>query len=85
MRDIEFITAKNKLEILAYKVENKYRNVDIPEESKSVLDAIYHAISVLIRQDSDIEILKNQIIDIKLQNIDAYKQTAELKKKIKWA
>lgn len=84
MRDIEFITAKNKLEILAYKVENKYRNVDIPEESKSVLDAIYHAISVLIRQDSDIEILKNQIIDIKLQNIDAYKQTAELKKKIKW-
>lgn len=84
MRDIEFITAKNKLEILAYKVENKYRNVDIPEESKSVLDTIYHAISVLIRQDSDIEILKNQIIDIKLQNIDAYKQTAELKKKIKW-
>lgn len=84
MRDIEFITAKNKLEILAYKVENKYRNVDIPEESKSVLNTIYHAVNVLIKQDNDIEILKKQIIDIKLQNIDAYKETAELKKKIKW-
>lgn len=86
MIDIDFIHAKNNLEILIYEVESKYRGKDIPAIHESRLNGLKTALSTLLKQDNYIESLKREIISIKLQNIDAYKQTAELKNKIKsWA
>lgn len=84
MNDIEFIDTKNKIEILILKIEKKYEGKEVPERMNELLRTLYNALSLILKQDNYIEILKKQIIDIKLQNINAYKQTAELKKKIKW-
>tara|TARA_R100000278_G_C5475934_1_gene166421 strand:- start:692 stop:949 length:258 start_codon:yes stop_codon:yes gene_type:complete len=84
MNDIEFINTKNKIEILILKIEKKYEGKEVPERMNELLRTLYNALSLILKQDNYIEILKKQIIDIKLQNIHAYKQTAQLKKKIKW-
>jgi|TARA_R110000796_G_scaffold214903_2_gene330929 hypothetical protein len=83
MNDIDLIHAKNKLEILILKIENKYINGNIPEEAESSLKSLYLALNVMLKQDNYIQILKSEIISIKLQSIDAYKETARLKKEVK--
>ena len=81
MNDIDFIHAKNQLEILILKIENKYRKGNIPEEAESSLNSLYLALNVMLKQENYLETLKSELISIKLQNINAYKETAELKKK----
>jgi len=83
MNDIEFIHAKNQLEILILKIENKYGNNNIPKEAESSLKSLYLALNVMFKQESYIETLKSEIISIKLQNIKAYKETALLKQRVK--
>ena len=85
MNDIEFINTKNKIEILILKIEKKYEGKAVPERMNELLRTLYMALSAMLQQDSHIESLKKEIISLKLQSINAYKQTAELKKKIKWA
>ena len=83
MNDIDLIHAKNKLEILILKIENKYSDGNIPEEAKSSLKSLYLALNVMLKQENYIEILKSEIISIKLQSIESYKETARLKKEVK--
>ena len=83
MNDIEFIHAKNQIEILILKIENKYGNNTIPKEAESSLNSLYLALNVMFKQESYIETLKSEIISIKLQNIKAYKETALLKQRVK--
>jgi hypothetical protein len=82
MRDIDFIQAKNSLEIAIYDIQNKYEGKDIPMKAERTLSGLILAFRVLMAQDNDIEILKKQILSIKLQNINAYKETAQLKKRV---
>ena len=37
----------------------------------------------MLRQENYIEVLKSEIISIKLQSIETYKETARLKKEVK--
>jgi len=83
MNDLDFIHSKNKLEILILKIENKYNNVNIPDEAKSSLDTLYHTLNLILKQENYIQTLKSEIISIKLQNIEAYKETSRLKNKVK--
>ena len=83
MIDIDFIHAKNNLEILIYEVEMKYRGKDIPPKHESRLNGLKIALSTLLKQDSYIETLKKEIITVKLQNIKAYKDNAMFKNKMK--
>jgi len=83
MNDIDFIHAKNQLEILILKIENKYGNSSIPKEAESSLKSLYLTLNVMLKQESHIEILKSEIISIKLQSIKAYKETALLKQRVK--
>lgn len=83
MNDIDFIHAKNQLEILILKIENKYGNSSIPKEAESSLKSLYLTLNVMLKQESHIEILKSEIICIKLQSIKAYKETALLKQRVK--
>ena len=85
MNDIEFISTKNKIEILILKIEKKYEGKEVPERMNELLKTLYMALSLILKQDNHNEILKKEIISLKLQSINAYKQTAELKNKIKWA
>lgn len=83
MNDIDFIQAKNQLEILILKIENKYRKGNIPEEAESSLNSLYLALNVMLKQENYLETLKSELISIKLQNINAYAETARLKKEVK--
>ena len=83
MNDIDLIHAKNKLEILILKIENKYSDGNIPVEAESSLKSLYLALNVILRQENYIEVLKSEIISIKLQSIETYKETARLKKQVK--
>ena len=83
MNDIEFIHAKNQIEILILKIENKYGNNTIPKEAESSLKSLYLALNVMLKQENYLETLKSELISIKLQNINAYKETAILKNKVK--
>ena len=83
MNDIDLIHAKNKLEILFLKIENKYSDGNIPAEAESSLKSLYLALNVMLRQENYIEVLKSEIISIKLQSIETYKETARLKKEVK--
>jgi len=83
MNDIDLIHAKNKLEILILKIENKYSDGNIPEEAESSLKSLYLALNVMLKQENYIEVLKSEIISIKLQSIETYKETARLKKEVK--
>ncbi len=83
MNDIDLIHAKNKLEILILKIENKYVDGNIPAEAESSLKSLYLALNVMLRQENYIEVLKSEIISIKLQSIETYKETARLKKEVK--
>lgn len=83
MNDIDFIHAKNKLEILILKIENKYSDGNIPAEAESSLKSLYLALNVMLRQENYIEVLKSEIISIKLQSIETYKETARLKNEVK--
>ena len=73
MNDIDIIHAKNQLEILILKIENKYGNSSIPKEAESSLKSLYLTLNVMLKQESHIEIVKSEIISIKLQSIKAYK------------
>lgn len=83
MNDIDIIHAKNGIEILILKIENKYNNVDMPKEAEMSLKSLYLALNVILKQQNYLEILKSEIISIKLQNIKAYKETALLKQRVK--
>jgi len=83
MNDIDFIHAKNQLEILILKIENKYKEGNISEEAESSLNSLYLALNVMLKQENYLETLKSELISIKLQNINAYKETAILKNKVK--
>mgnify|MGYP003115244332 CR=1 FL=1 len=83
MTDIDFINTKNKLEILILKIENKYNNSSIPKEAENSLNTLYMVLNTILKQENYIETLKSEIISIKLHNINAYKETARLKKEVK--
>ena len=83
MTDIDFINTKNKLEILILKIENKYNNGSIPKEAENSLNTLYMVLNTILKQENYIETLKSEIISIKLHNINAYKETARLKKEVK--
>ncbi len=83
MNDVDFIHAKNQLEILILKIENKYKEGNIPEEAESSLNSLYLALNVMLKQENYLETLKSELISIKLQNINAYAETARLKNKVK--
>ena len=83
MTDIDFINTKNKLEILILKIESKYNNGSIPKEAENSLNTLYMVLNTILKQENYIETLKSEIISIKLHNINAYKETARLKKEVK--
>ena len=64
MNDIDFIHAKNQLEILILKIENKYKKGNIPEEAESSLNSLYLALNVMLKQENYLETLKSELISI---------------------
>tara|TARA_R110001592_G_scaffold27824_1_gene103128 strand:+ start:6472 stop:6723 length:252 start_codon:yes stop_codon:yes gene_type:complete len=83
MDEIDFINTKNKIQILILRIEKKYEGKQIPERVNLSLEAMYGALNLIMTQDNRLQILKNEIISIKLNNVKAYKEMAELKNKLK--
>jgi hypothetical protein len=83
MDEIDFINTKNKIQILILRIEKKYEGKQIPERVNRSLEAMYGALNLIMTQDNRLQILKNEIISIKLNNVKAYKEMAELKNKLK--
>jgi hypothetical protein len=83
MNEIDFINTKNQIEISILKIEKKYEGKSVPEKVNELLRTLYMALSIILKQDNTVEILKKEIISIKLNNIKAYKEMVELKNKLK--
>lgn len=83
MDEIDFINTKNKIQILILGIEKKYEGKQIPERVDRSLEAMYSALNLIMTQDNRLQILKNEIISIKLNNVKAYREMVELKNKLK--
>ena len=83
MTDLDYIVTKNRVEILLLKAQENLNDGKISKSKLEAVEVLQSALKLIINQNFLIDHYKKEVINIKLQNVKAYKDNAIIKNKLK--
>jgi len=81
MNDLDFIITKNNLEILLLKAQASLKVGKVTQSKLDAVETLQDTLKCMLDLRNTIDELNKKNTLITLQNVKAYKETAELKKK----
>ncbi len=81
MNDLDYTIAKNRLEILLLKAQESLKEGRVTQSKIEAIETLQDTLKVMMELRLTIDELNKKNTLITLQNVKAYKETAELKKK----
>ena len=81
MNDLDFIITKNNLEILLLKAQASLKVGKVTQSKLDAVETLQETLKCILELRNTIDELNKKNTLITLQNVKAYKETAELKKK----
>ena len=81
MNDLDFIIIKNNLEILLLKAQASLKVGKVTQSKLDAVETLQETLKCMLELRNTIDELNKKNTLITLQNVKAYKETAELKKK----
>jgi len=81
MNDLDFIITKNNLEILLLKAQASLKVGKVTQSKLDAVETLQETLKCMLELRNTIDELNKKNTLITLQNVKAYKETAELKKK----
>tara|TARA_R100000278_G_scaffold23756_1_gene22109 strand:- start:549 stop:812 length:264 start_codon:yes stop_codon:yes gene_type:complete len=81
MNDLDYTIAKNRLEILLLKAQESLKEETVTQSKMEAIETLQSTLRVMMELRLTIDELNKKNTLITLQNVKAYRQTAELKKK----
>jgi len=81
MTDLDYTIAKNRLEILLLKAQESLKEGRVTQSKMEAIETLQSTLKAMIQLRLTIDELNKKNTLITLQNVKAYKETAELKKK----
>ena len=81
MNDLDYTIAKNRLEILLLKAQESLKEGRETQSKMEAIETLQSTLKAMIDLRLTIDELNKKNTLITLQNVKAYKETAELKKK----
>tara|TARA_R100000231_G_C5210952_1_gene130461 strand:- start:60 stop:323 length:264 start_codon:yes stop_codon:yes gene_type:complete len=81
MNDLDFIITKNNLEILLLKAQASLKVGNVTQSKLDAVETLQDTLKCMLELRNTIYELNKKNTLITLQNVKAYKETAELKKK----
>jgi len=81
MNDLDFIITKNNLEILLLKAQASLKVGKVTQSKLDAVETLQSSLKLILELRNIIDELNKKNTLITLQNVKAYKETAELKKK----
>ena len=81
MNDLDFIITKNNLEILLLKAQASLKVGKVTQSKVDAVETLQETLKCMLELRNTIDELNKKNTLITLQNVKAYKETAELKKK----
>ena len=81
MTDLDYTITKNKLEILLLKAQEGLKVGKVTQSKLDAVETLQSSLKCMIELRCTIDEMKNKQTLLTMQNVKAYKETAELKKK----
>jgi len=81
MNDLDYTIAKNRLEILLLKAQESLKEGKVTQSKMEAIETLQSTLKAMMELRLTIDELNKKNTLITLQNVKAYKETAELKKK----
>jgi len=81
MTDLDYTITKNKLEILLLKAQEGLKVGKVTQSKLDAVETLQSSLKCIIELRLMIDEMKNKQTLLTMQNVKAYKETAELKKK----
>ena len=81
MNDLDYTIAKNRLEILLLKSQESLKEGRVTQSKMEAIETLQSTLKAMMELRLTIDELNKKNTLITLQNVKAYKETAELKKK----
>jgi hypothetical protein len=81
MTDLDYTITKNKLEILLLKAQEGLKVGKVTQSKLEAVETLQDSLKCMLELRLIIDEMKNKQTLLTMQNVKAYKETAELKKK----
>ena len=81
MNDLDYTITKNKLEILLLKAQEGLKSGKVTQSKLDAVETLQSSLKLILELRSMLDELNRKNTLVTLQNIKAYKETAELKNK----
>ena len=81
MNDLDYTITKNKLEILLLKAQEGLKSGKVTQSKLDAVETLQSSLKLILELRSMLDELNKKNTLVTLQNIKAYKETAELKNK----
>ena len=81
MNDLDYTITKNKLEILLLKAQEGLKSGKVTQSKLEAVETLQNALKCMLELRFTIDELNKKQSLLTMQNVKAYKETAELKKK----
>jgi len=81
MTDLDYTITKNKLEILLLKAQEGLKVGKVTQSKLDAVETLQSSLKCIIELRSTIDEINKKQLLLTMQNVKAYKETAELKKK----
>ena len=82
MNDLDYTITKNRLEILLLKAQEDIKGGKPSPSKVEAIEVLQNALKLIYEMRHIIDEMNRKHTEISLQNVKAYRQTAELKKKL---
>ncbi len=82
MNDLDYTITKNKLEILLLKAQEGLKVGRVTQSKLDAVETLQSSLKLIIQLRSIIDEVNKKNTLVALQNVKAYKETAELKNKL---
>ncbi len=82
MNDLDYTITKNRLEILLLKAQEGLKVGRVTQSKLDAVETLQSSLKLIIQLRSIIDELNKKNTLVALQNVKAYKETAELKNKL---
>ena len=81
MNDLDYTITKNKLEILLLKAQEGLKSGNVTQSKLEAVETLQGSLKCMLELRLIVDEMKNKQTLLTMQNVKAYQETAELKKK----
>lgn len=81
MNDLDYVITKNKLEILLLKAQESLKDGTVTQSKLDAVETLQESLSLIINMRLLIDDITKKQTMVTLQNVKAYKEITQLKKK----